>query len=48
MTVGLALGLGGGDVIALEWDDVDLDARAIRIRWRVSRVKGTGKTPCLS
>lgn len=40
VTVGLALGLRRGEAAGLKWEDVDLDARVITVRRRVSRVKG--------
>lgn len=40
ITVGLALGLRRGEVIGLRWEDIDMDARIMKIRRRVSRVKG--------
>lgn len=39
ITVGLALGLRRGEVVGLKWEDVELDARVIHVRRRVSRVK---------
>jgi integrase len=40
VTVGLALGLRRGEVLGLKWEDVDLDARMVRVHRRVSRVPG--------
>jgi integrase len=38
ITVGLSLGLRRGEIAGLYWEDVDLDARTITIRRRVSRI----------
>ncbi|GAA6525039.1 site-specific integrase [Intrasporangium sp. DVR] len=41
--VGVALGLRKGELLALRWEDVDLDARALRVRGTVQRLgKGIG------
>lgn len=38
------LGTGAriGEALALKWEDVDLDANAVRIDWTVSRIRGAG------
>lgn len=40
--VGLALGLRQGEALGLRWEDVDLDARLLRIRRALQRQRGGG------
>jgi integrase len=40
--IGLALGLRQGEALGLWWEDVDLDARLIRVRRALQRQSGTG------
>ena len=40
-TVALAVGLRQGEALGLHWDDVDLDAGTLRVRWSLQRI---GKT----
>jgi len=41
-SVGVALGLRKGELLALRWEDVDLDARTIRARQTVQRLPHVG------
>ncbi|MDW8060897.1 MAG: hypothetical protein RMK01_12580 [Thermomicrobium sp.] len=38
--VTLSLGLRQGEVLGLSWEDVDLDAGLVVIRWQLQHVKG--------
>ncbi|HEY6379198.1 MAG TPA: tyrosine-type recombinase/integrase [Candidatus Dormibacteraeota bacterium] len=38
--VALAVGLRRGEALGLRWEDVDLDARRLRVRYALQRVKG--------
>lgn len=40
--VGVAVGLRRGELLALAWDDVDLDAGILRVRRTVQRFRGQG------
>jgi len=40
ITVAVALGLRQGEILALRWDDVDLEARALRVRRSLARFDG--------
>ena len=40
IVVGLTCGLRPGELLALGWDDVDLDARTLRVRRALVRVGG--------
>jgi integrase len=40
--VGVAVGLRRGELLALSWDDVDLDGGIIRVRRTVQRLRGRG------
>jgi integrase len=40
--VGLALGLRQGEALGLRWEDVDLDARLLRVRRALQRRRGGG------
>jgi integrase len=40
VVLGLLLGLRRGEILGLRWDDVDLDARTIRVRRALQRVDG--------
>lgn len=40
--VGLSLGLRPGEVLGLLWDDIDLDARTLRVERQIQRIKGKG------
>lgn len=39
--VAVLLGLRQGEALALRWEDVDLDARTIRVEWSAARVAGS-------
>lgn len=41
-TVALALGLRQGEALGLRWEDVDLDAGTLSVRFQIQRVKGEG------
>ena len=40
--VGVAVGLRRGELLALAWDDVDLDRGILRVRRTVQRLRGQG------
>jgi integrase len=40
--VGVAVGLRRGELLALSWDDVDLDGGILRVRRTVQRLRGQG------
>jgi integrase len=40
-TVALALGLRQGEALGLRWDDVDLEAETLRVRFQLQRIGGT-------
>jgi integrase len=40
--VGVAVGLRRGELLALAWDDVDLDGGILRVRRTVQRLRGQG------
>lgn len=40
--VGLALALRQGEALGLRWEDVDLDARLLRVRRALQRRRGGG------
>jgi integrase len=40
--VGVAVGLSRGELLALAWDDVDLDRGILRVRRTVQRLRGQG------
>jgi integrase len=39
-TVALALGLRQGEALGLRWDDVDLDAASLRVRYQLQKIDG--------
>jgi integrase len=39
-TVALTLGLRQGEALGLHWEDVDLEAGLLRVRWQVQRIGG--------
>jgi integrase len=42
VTVALAIGLRRGEILGLQWEDIDLETRTLRVRARVSRVQKIG------